>query len=202
MKTTSIFPRLCALSLPLFALSVQAHTGHGTHSFMAGLLHPLGLDHLLAMVAVGLWSVIALPKRQVWQGPSLFLLSLALGAALGFAMASVGVTWVLVEHAVALSVFLFGVMLVACCWGMPVGWGLGLITLAAFMHGLAHGAETPTMGFSGYAAGFLMTSVVLHLLGVGLGRFLRSVLFGRGTLALTATGTMLSGVGVLMLARL
>lgn len=202
MKNANIFPRLCALSLTLLTLSAQAHTGHGTHSLLLGLLHPLGFDHLLAMVAVGLWSVSVLPARQVWQGPTLFVLSLALSAAFGAAMASAGITWVLVEHAVALSVVLFGAMLVLSWWGVPVVWGLGFIALAAASHGLAHGAETPATGFYGYAAGFLITSIVLHLLGVGLGRFLRSALAGRGTLVLTALGALTSGAGVLMFARL
>ena len=67
------------------ASTAQAHTGHGTHSLMEGLVHPFGLDHLLAMVAVGVWSVSALPQGKAWQGPATFLLALVASAVLGAA---------------------------------------------------------------------------------------------------------------------
>ena len=86
---------LLAAVLASTAFAAQAHTGHGTHSLMEGLVHPFGLDHLLAMVAVGVWSVSALPAGKAWQGPATFLLALVISAALGAA----GATVPYLEHA-------------------------------------------------------------------------------------------------------
>ena len=145
--------------------SAWAHTGHGTHSLMEGLAHPLGWDHLLAMVAVGLWSVAALPAGKRWQGPAAFVLSMVLAAGLGAS----GVQLPGTEYAIALSVSLMGVMLLAAPQ-MPPSAGLSLIVLAASFHGLAHGAELPVGGvFAGYALGFVGTTALLHLAGLGLG---------------------------------
>lgn len=154
---------------------------------MEGLAHPFGLDHLLAMVAVGVWSVAALPAQKTWQGPATFLLALVLSAVLGAG----GVTLPYLEHAIALSVALFGAMLIGAAKPLPQGWGLGLIAMAASLHGLAHGAETPQTGFAGYAAGFLLTTVVLHGGGVGVGLGIRRWLAGRsGTVLATLGGTL------------
>src|SRR3990167_5325965 len=116
----------------------QAHPGHGATSLMEGLAHPFGLDHLLAMVAVGVWSVSALPPGKAWQGPATFLLALVASAALGAA----GVSLPFLEQGVALSVVLFGAMLVLARQPMPAAVGLGLGAAAASLHGRAHGAET------------------------------------------------------------
>ena len=166
--------------------AAQAHTGHGTHSLMEGLSHPFGLDHLLAMVAVGVWSVSALPARHAWQGPAVFMLALLGSAAVGMS----GVSVPYLEHAIALSVVLFGLMLAtARSTALPKGLGLGLIAAAASLHGLAHGAETPVTGFVGYAAGFLLTTAVLHSSGVGLGLVIKRWLAAR-------SGAVLGGLGV------
>jgi len=172
----------CAVST-----GASAHTGHGTESFMEGLVHPFGLDHLLAMLAVGVWSVSALPAQKAWQGPATFLLALVLSAVLG----AVGVTLPYLEHAIALSVSLFGLMLIVAAKPLPKTFGLGLIAVAASLHGLAHGAETPETGFAGYAIGFLLTTAVLHVGGVGVGLGIRRWLAGRsGTVLATLGGTL------------
>ena len=172
----------CAVST-----GASAHTGHGTESFMEGLVHPFGLDHLLAMLAVGVWSVSALPAQKAWQGPATFLLALVLSAVLG----AVGVTLPYLEHAIALSVSLFGLMLIVAAKPLPKTFGLGLIAVAACLHGLAHGAETPETGFAGYAIGFLLTTAVLHVGGVGVGLGIRRWLAGRsGTVLATLGGTL------------
>jgi len=175
----------------------MAHTGHGTGSFMAGLAHPFGADHLLAMMTVGVWSVSALPARNAWQGPATFMLALVLSAVLGAS----GVTLPFLEHAIALSVVLFGAMLIVAAKPMPKTVGLGLIAAAASLHGLAHGAETPETGFAGYAAGFLLTTAVLHLGGVGLGLSIRRWLAARSTVVLGSLGTLLGFAGVYLFAQ-
>jgi urease accessory protein len=189
---------LLTAMLATTAFAAQAHTGHGTHSLMEGLVHPFGLDHLLAMVAVGVWSVSALPAGKAWQGPATFLLALVISAALGAA----GVTVPYLEHAISLSVVLFGLMLIVATKPMPTAMGLGLIAAASSLHGLAHGAETPASGFAGYAAGFLLTTAALHLSGVGVGLALQRLLAERRGIALGALGASLGGAGLLLFAQL
>ena len=189
---------LFTAALATTALAAQAHTGHGTHSLMEGLVHPFGLDHLLAMVAVGVWSVCALPAHKAWQGPATFLLALVVSAALG----TTGVTVPYLEHGVSLSVVLFGLMLVVATRPMPAVAGLGLVALASALHGLAHGSETPETGFAGYAAGFLVTTAALHIGGVGIGLAIKRGLGRRSGLALGGLGTALSATGVYLFSQL
>ena len=177
--------------------SAAAHTGHGTHSLTEGLTHPFGADHLLAMLAVGIWSVSALPANKAWQGPATFMLALALSAVLG----ANGVTLPYLEHAIALSVVLFGAMLIIATKPIPKALGLGLIATAAALHGLAHGAETPETGFLSYAAGFLLTTGSLHMSGVGVGLGIRRMLAERSTLALTGFGALLGSAGLYLFSQ-
>jgi urease accessory protein len=185
-------------TLALVAGLAQAHTGHGTTGVFEGLVHPFGLDHLLAMVTVGMWSVSALPASRAWWGPATFLLALVVGAALG----AMGLTIPWLEQLISLSVVLFGVMLVASRQKMPLALGLGLIALAASMHGLAHGAETPDTGFAGYAAGFLLTTATLHLGGVAAGLGVRRYLASTANWVITAMGTLLGGAGLYLFSQL
>jgi len=185
-------------ALALVAGLAQAHTGHGTTGVFEGLVHPFGLDHLLAMVAVGIWSVSALPASKAWWGPATFLLALVVGAALG----AMGLTMPWLEQLISLSVVLFGVMLVASRQKMPLALGLGLIALASSMHGLAHGAETPDTGFAGYAAGFLLTTAILHLGGVAAGLGVRRYLASTADWVITAMGTLLGGAGLYLFSQL
>jgi urease accessory protein len=157
------------------ATLASAHTGHGTHSLFEGLSHPLGADHLLAMVAVGLWSALALRGSQRWQAPATFLAAMTAGAAAGAAGLSLPGT----ESGIALSVSVFGVMLLA---GQR----------------LAHGAELPLgASFGAYAAGFLATTALLHAAGLGLGGLLGAA---RQTVWRVA-GAGLGVAGLLLLAR-
>lgn len=187
-------------TLALGAGLAQAHTGHGTTGVFEGLVHPFGLDHLLAMVAVGMWSVSALPAGKAWWGPATFLLALVLSAALG----ATGLTIPWLEQLISLSVVLFGVMLVASRQKMPLplALGLGLVALASSMHGLAHGAETPDTGFAGYAAGFLLATATLHLGGVAAGLGVRRYLARTADWIITAMGTLLGGAGLYLFSQL
>lgn len=187
-----------AVLLAGLAGAAQAHTGHGTNSLMEGLVHPFGLDHLLAMVAVGVWSVTALPKNKAWQGPAVFLLALIVSATLG----TMGVTVPYLEHGVSLSVVLFGLMLIVATRPMPSAIGLGLIAAASSLHGLAHGSETPETGFAGYAIGFLFTTAVLHIGGVGIGLAIKRWLGQRSGAALGGLGTGLGAAGVYLFSQL
>ncbi len=184
--------------LCLGSTAAQAHTGHGTSSLFEGLVHPFGLDHLLAMVAVGVWSVSALPVRKTWLGPATFMLALILSAVVGAA----GLTVPYLENLISLSVVLFGAMLIVSRTRLPVNIGLALIAVAAALHGLAHGAETPTTGFIGYAAGFLLTTAALHLGGVATGLAIRRRFAEQENWLLRLLGFGCGGAGVYLLSQM
>jgi urease accessory protein len=165
MKTRPVLRRLLLL-LPLAAVPLaQAHPGHGPHSFSAGFVHPLtGYDHLLVMVAVGLWAV-QLGGRARWALPLTFVSAMALGAMIGIA----GFALPGVDRWILASVFALG-LLIACAARLPLGAGLGLVALAGAFHGLAHGAEMPLNANSiHFLTGMVMATALLHAAGVGLG---------------------------------
>jgi urease accessory protein len=190
MKTTRHIG--LATLLVLACGAAGAHTGHGTHGLAEGLAHPFGIDHLLAMLAVGVWSAAALPHGRRWWGPALFMAVLAGGAA----AAAQGLALPRVESAIALSVAVFGVMLMAPR-ALPARAGLAAVAVAAALHGLAHGAELPTRAsFSAYAAGFLLTTALLHGLGLALGQRL----LGWRALARQGLGAAVGIAGLALLA--
>ncbi|MDE4100004.1 HupE/UreJ family protein [Phaeobacter gallaeciensis] len=179
----------------LAAGPAMAHTGHGsTSGLVAGLTHPVfGLDHLLAMVAVGLWSGFALPQR-VWAGAVAFLAAMAAGAGLSWA----GVAVPMVETWITLSVLVFGLLTVfARPQQSPMASGLTLAAIAGFAacHGHAHATEASGNAVL-YLAGFLAATAGLHLVGIALarsvasGRFARLLQGGMG-LAVSAGGLAL-----------
>lgn len=198
MKTQTTRGLIAATLLAGVAGAAQAHTGHGTSSLFEGLVHPLGADHLLAMVAVGVWSVSALPANKAWQGPAAFLLALIASATLGM----LGFTVPYLEHGVSLSVVMFGAMLLLARRRMAPAIGLGLIAAAASLHGLAHGSETPESGFAGYAVGFLFTTALLHVGGVGMGLAIKRWLGERSGVVLGGLGALLSAAGLYLFGQL
>ena len=190
MKTSRTLGLLALLGA---ATAASAHTGHGTHSLMQGLAHPFGLDHLLAMLAVGVWSAVALAGARRWYGPITFLTAMSIGALLGAAGLSLPGT----ELGVAASVAVFGAMLVAGP-RLPQRLGLLAVATAAALHGLAHGAELPAGGsFAAYAAGFLAMTAALHVAGVGLGVALRDA----RALVWRGLGAGLGAAGLLLMLR-
>lgn len=174
------------LALPEAAF---AHTGHATSGLAAGLAHPFaGLDHLLAMLAVGVWAALQ-PTSRAWQGPAVFVAMLAAGAVLGLS----GIALPLVEPGIIASVVLFGAMIVAGRV-LPAGAGLALIGGFALLHGHAHGTEA-VGAVAGYMAGFMASSAALHLAGYALGRTAALIRYGVPAtgLALVAAGVTLAG---------
>ena len=151
------------------ALPALAHTGalgdHVHTGFMAGLLHPFtGIDHLAAMLAVGVWSALAV--RPVWVAPLAFVALLGAGALGGLA----GVAVPGVEPMIAASLLVTG-LLIATRAQWPV-WAAALVAgLFAFFHGAAHGMELSGVGVAQALAGMLIGSAALHLTGIGLGRW-------------------------------
>ncbi len=176
----------------LLATPALAHTGLDLqHSFAGGFAHPfLGLDHLLAMVAVGLWAGLV-GGRTVFAWPLSFVAMMAAGAGLGLA----GVSLPGVETLIALSVAALG-LAVAMQVPLPLLAGAAVCGLFALAHGFAHGAELPEGASAlGYGAGFMLATAALHGAGVGLGfalsRLDRLWLPGLTGGAVAATGVVL-----------
>src|SRR3989338_1084936 len=157
------------LLLPVAALTslpAHAHVGLSDASgFMHGLVHPAsGLDHVLAMLAVGLWAAQT-GGRSVMVVPLTFVGVMALGGALPL----LGIGQPFVEQGIVLSVLLLGV-LIAAAVRLPLWLGSGLVGLFALWHGHTHGAEMPVLA-SGieYALGFLLATALLHTIGIAFG---------------------------------
>jgi len=152
------------LAALLFASPAFAHPGH-SFGFAAGLAHPLsGLDHLLAMALVGVWTA-AFAGARAWAWPATFVAALTLGALAGHAGSAVSG----VETLIALSVTLLGA-LVALRAPASLALGVAILAPLGFAHGLAHGAEAPESAFMPYAAGFIAASASLHAAGLLFGR--------------------------------
>jgi len=135
----------------------------------AGFAHPLtGLDHMLAMFAVGIWAA-QLGGRALWAVPATFVGSMALGGLLGFA----GLHAPLMEPMIAASVLALGLLIAFAVKRKAPG--AALIAVFALFHGLAHAIGLPHHdSAAGYAIGFLAATILLHVAGVGLGVALRS----------------------------
>ena len=183
MKTNRSRLALAALALAAPSLA-QAHPGLHMHGFEAGLVHPLtGLDHLLAMIAVGFWAA-SLGGAARWIVPGAFVSFMTLGAFVG---ASLGIDLPLVEYAIAASVVALG-LLVAFEARVPTPAAAALVGLFAAFHGYAHGAEAPAgQSFALFGAGFVLATVALHGVGLGLGglRFGRLARFAGVAVATT-----------------
>lgn len=154
------------LALPVLAHAHPGHDGHElTWDFNGGFAHPLsGWDHILAMVAVGLWAA-QLGGRARWLVPSAFVSVMVIGAVFGHAGAVIPG----VEQGIAASVLVLG-LLIAAAIRLPLPAGMGLVGVFALFHGVAHGAEMPaTAGGLSYGAGFVAATILLHVAGVGFG---------------------------------
>ncbi len=160
--------RAALILLAAFSGTVQAHP-----SGVAGFVHPfMGLDHLLAMLAVGLWAA-QLGGRWAWAVPLAFVSAMAGGGALGIA----GMSLPLVEPAIAVSVLVLG-LLIAARVRLRAS-GLALVGVFALFHGAAHGIEMPPQASRlVYSGGFILATALLHAAGAGLGLLPRARLAG------------------------
>jgi urease accessory protein len=171
------------------ATGAHAHTLDSGGSFAGGLAHPfMGLDHLLAMIAVGLWAT-QWGRRAAWQLPLAFVAVMAIG----FGLARLGLSTPVSEPMVVASVAVLGA-LVAGAIRIPLGLGAALVSVFAVCHGFAHGIEMPVASSAwAYAAGFAIATASLHGVGLGLGRSLRALPMAArlGGAAISATGVAL-----------
>lgn len=168
----------CLLAVLLVPVLAHAHVGVGQTSGIAyGLAHPVsGLDHFVAMVAVGLWASQR-GGRAIWAVPLSFVAVMAAACLAGKA----GVPVPFIEQGIAASVLVLGMLIVAAI-RLPVGASVLLVALFALFHGHAHGSEMPaTVSGFAYGAGFMLSTALLHLLGIGLGTTVQRMISHRAT---------------------
>ena len=187
--------RLAAgLVLVLAASLAQAHTGAELESgFISGFAHPLlGLDHLLAMVAVGIWGA-TLGRPLVWALPVVFPLLMVVGGVLGIA----GVDLPYVQAGIAISVIVLGIA-IAAAWRAPIALAVAIVAMFGIFHGFSHGQELAKVAApAAYATGFVISTGLLHLAGIGIGLF-NAV--PRGAQLLRASGGLIAATGMWLLA--
>lgn len=179
-------------ALAVSSSAVFAHSGHEhTSSFMSGFSHPLGgLDHLLAMVAVGLWAA-SLGGRALYAVPVAFVAMMLLGG--GAAMAGLEVPFV--EQGILLSVMVLGALVLGAK-RLPVAVCAAIAGGFAVFHGVAHGMEMPANGAAAqYALGFAVATTALHLVGVGFGQLMARL----GTPLITRlSGSVIAVLGMVL----
>lgn len=181
---------VCSFTLPG---TVLAHTGEGiTGGLMSGFMHPIaGLDHVTAMVAVGIFGAF-LGRPAIWVLPIVFPLVMALGGVLGL----VGVSIPFIEVGIAVSSIVLGLLIL-----FSVKWPLWIAAIIvgafAIFHGHAHGTELPKAASAlAYSVGFVVSTGLLHLAGIGIGELIR---WPAGRMIARAIGGIiaLAGVGFL-----
>jgi urease accessory protein len=180
---------LASLAATVPALAHLDPVAHG--SFAAGFTHPIfGLDHILAMVAVGLWAAL-LGGRSVLLVPAGFVFAMLAG--FGLALADVGLPFV--EPVILASVIVLG-LLVAVAVRLPAAAGAGLVGAFALFHGHGHGSEMGMAGTFAYAAGFALATALLHAGGVMSGYLATRLPMGAGGIRILGAGTALAGVAL------
>lgn len=179
---------LSMYSVPAYAHDEASNAG----GIAAGFSHPfLGTDHMLAMVAVGIWGAF-LGRPLLVILPMVFPVMMTIGAALAMA----AIPFLPVELGIAISVITLGIMILAAVRAAPVV-ACAVVAIFALFHGYAHGTELPaTADPVGYSVGFVLATGLLHLAGIGLG-LLKNLRFGE--LGLRAAGAATAAAGVVFL---
>ncbi|EKD93575.1 MAG: hypothetical protein ACD_28C00113G0005 [uncultured bacterium] len=174
------------LAFPSLAL---AHPGHGIANFASGFLHPFsGLDHLLAMIAVGLWAVQSKGKA-LWGLPLAFIGSMTMGGMLSFA----DIQLAGVESMIISSSLILGLLVTKKTKISP--WtGMGIVSFFALFHGYAHGAELGVQTLTSTTAGFVLSTALLHLAGIGLGLIGKQ--WNEKTIQWAGVATSMASVGI------
>lgn len=153
---------LGAIAFTLLPMAAQAHPGHpgGTAGFFTGFGHPLGgLDHTLAMVAVGLWAA-QLGGKAVWAVPLAFIAMMAGSAVVG----TIGLPIPGIEQGIALSGLILGLLILVAI-KLPTGLGMLIVGIFASFHGYVHGSEMPqSASVLSYGFGFVMATMLLHII--------------------------------------
>lgn len=181
--------RTLALLAAAFAAPLAwAHAGHAVGGAASGFVHPFaGLDHLLAMVAIGAWAAQQ-SGRARWAVPLAFLATMAAGALAGYA----GFAVAAVEPMIAATVVALG-LAVAAGVRAPVFAGVAVAALFAVFHGHAHGTEAANAPLTGYLFGMLLATALLH--GTG---FAAALVLRAGALRLAGAAVAAGGVGLMI----
>lgn len=176
-----------ASAAPAFAhLDPQEHG-----SLMAGLSHPLfGLDHILVMVAVGLWAA-QIGGRALWAVPAAFVTMMAIG----FGLAVAGVSLPFVEPVILASVVALG-LLVAMAVRLDTSASAAIVAVFALFHGHAHGGELGAAGALPFAVGFVIATALLHVVGIALGLGIGRIAGGHTLARILGGATALAGVAL------
>jgi urease accessory protein len=196
MKSSLKIPvSVAALTLGMATPALAHEVGGAGAGFIGGFAHPfLGLDHVVAMVAVGLWGAF-LRRPALYLLPLIFPLVMAVGGGLGIA----GVPIPAVEAGIAASAIVLGLM-VALTVKAPLAVAAVVVGAFAVFHGHAHGTELPASVHAlAYSAGFVIATGLLHLAGIGLGTLIR---WPAGLVAVRAAGGVIALVGVAFLTGL
>jgi urease accessory protein len=157
---------LPVVALTLLATSgvASAHVGHPHQSFADGAVHPVtGLDHILAMIGVGLWAA-QLGGRAKWIVPAAFVGSMVIGGIVQW----MGVNIPQVETGIATSVLVLG-LLIATSFKLPIWAASTVVGLFAICHGAAHAGEFEGSSAVLYSVGFVIATAMLHAVGIALG---------------------------------
>ena len=196
MRNLSLYRLLVAAvaAVPVVAL---AHTGLGDgHDLADGFMHPLiGIDHVLAMVAVGVIAV-QLGGRALWAVPLSFVATMAIAASIGMA----GLTLPGLEAAIALSVIVLGGV-ISLRIKLPVVLAAAMVAVFAMFHGYSHGLEMYRVyAGAGFGLGFVSATALLHLAGVGLGLLTGRIAASRARRLSRAAGGALVLAGAVLFA--
>ncbi len=188
MKPMKNSPTIVLVGLCLLAGTASAHTGqHAVTGFLSGLGHPVsGLDHLLAMIAIGLWAAQQ-GGRALWAVPAAFVGAMLLGGGLALG----GLALAQIETGIAASVLVLG-LLVATRQRWSVTAGMAIAAGFALYHGYAHGLEMPQATSPAlYALGFVLVTACLHGVGIAASRI--------GRYATQTAGVAIAASGLAML---
>jgi urease accessory protein len=193
--TRQLIPFMGAFTLVvLLPLAAHAHVNAGdTIGFWHGLQHPIGgLDHILAMLAVGLWAA-QIGGHTLWAVPLTFVSVMAIGGVLGI----VGTPVPFVEQGIIASDLILG-GLVLLATRLPLAVSMGIVGLLAIFHGYAHGAEMPKESSALlYAAGFVLSTAMIHLSGVGIALVIKKLLKEK-MVRIAGGGILLGGIYILV----
>lgn len=184
--------RLIVALLCLFPTIAFAHTNVDMGSgFMSGFTHPIfGLDHLLAMLAVGIVSTQLANRRAIWTLPATFVIAMALGGYAGMSGAEVG----FIEMGIALSVVLLGTSIYFGST-LPALLIYGFVVFFGACHGFAHGAEMPEQAHPElFVGGFVLATIIIHLAGVSIGLFTSHIAKAQNLLRFA--GGVIAGLGI------
>jgi urease accessory protein len=183
-----------AAAIPAIAF---AHAGmHNSHDLVQGLMHPFGgLDHVLAMVAVGVIAV-QLGGRALWVLPLSFVATMAIAGSFGVA----GLVLPGIEAGIALSVIVLGAV-ISLPVRLPVIVAASMVAVFAIFHGYSHGLEMYGVHASAaFGLGFVSATALLHLTGIGLGLVMRRIAVARGQRIVQASGGALMLAGAVLFA--